>query len=116
MHDSPGELAQPFEVQDWKRGECELIPGKTAPQMQVVERDYPNVHKRFTALGPLMNSVGNGGKGIASNTADRGEQLGQLNGFVTDEAVDQGHAENRHRHRRLRTVISSRPRPTATWR
>ena len=33
--------------------------------MQVVERDYPNVYKRFTALGPLMTKVGNGGKGIA---------------------------------------------------
>ena len=33
-----------------------------------VERDYPNVYKRFTALGPLMGKVGNGGKGIAWNT------------------------------------------------
>ena len=32
MHDTPAELAQPFGVADWKRGECELIPGKTAPQ------------------------------------------------------------------------------------
>jgi nitrate reductase alpha subunit len=36
--------------------------------MPVVERDYPNVYKRFTALGPLMGKVGNGGKGIAWNT------------------------------------------------
>jgi nitrate reductase alpha subunit len=34
MHDSPSELAQPFAVKDWKRGECELIPGKTAPNLQ----------------------------------------------------------------------------------
>jgi nitrate reductase alpha subunit len=27
MHDSPSELAQPFGVQDWKRGEIDLIPG-----------------------------------------------------------------------------------------
>ena len=65
MHDSPFELAQPFDVKDWKRGDCELIPGKTAPNMVMVERDYPNAFKRFTALGPLMNKVGNGGKGIA---------------------------------------------------
>jgi nitrate reductase alpha subunit len=32
MHDTPAELAQPFGVKDWKRGECDLIPGKTAPQ------------------------------------------------------------------------------------
>ena len=77
MHDSPAELAQPFEVKDWKRGECELIPGKTAPHIAVVERDYPNVYKRFTALGPLMGKVGNGGKGIALEHADRSEAAGR---------------------------------------
>ena len=30
MHDTAGELAQPFEVKEWKKGQCELIPGKTA--------------------------------------------------------------------------------------
>jgi len=90
MHDTPGELAQPFEVKDWKRGECELIPGKTAPQMQVVERDYPNVYKRFTAVGPLLNKIGNGGKGISWNTQIEVTQLGQLNGLVSEPGVTQG--------------------------
>jgi nitrate reductase alpha subunit len=90
MHDSPAELAQPFEVQDWKRGQCDLVPGKTAPTMQVVERDYPNVYKRFTALGPLMSRLGNGGKGIAWNTEKEVEQLGQLSGLVDAEGVTQG--------------------------
>ncbi len=26
QHDSPGELSQPFEVLDWRKGECDLIP------------------------------------------------------------------------------------------
>ena len=90
MHDSPAELAQPFGVQDWKRGEIELIPGKTAPNMAVVERDYPNVYKRFIALGPLMNKVGNGGKGIAWDTKIEVTQLGQLNGLTTAEGVTCG--------------------------
>ena len=90
MHDSPSELAQPFGVQDWKRGEIDLIPGKTAPNMQVIERDYPNVYKRFTALGPLLNKAGNGGKGISWDTKIEVTQLGQLNGFVTDEGVTCG--------------------------
>ena len=90
MHDTPAELAQPFEVKDWKRGEVDLIPGKTAPQMTVVERDYPNVYKCFTALGPLMNKVGNGGKGIAWNTQTEVQQLGELNGFVTAEGATLG--------------------------
>jgi nitrate reductase alpha subunit len=28
QHDSPAELSQPFDVQDWRKGECDLIPGK----------------------------------------------------------------------------------------
>jgi nitrate reductase alpha subunit len=79
MHDTPGELGQAFEVKDWKKGECELVPGKTAPQMTVVERDYPNVYKRFTALGPLMARLGNGGKGIAWNTGTEVDFLKDLN-------------------------------------
>jgi nitrate reductase alpha subunit len=90
MHDSPAELAQPFGVQDWKRGEIDLIPGKTAPNMAVVERDYPNVYKRFIALGPLMNKVGNGGKGISWDTKIEVTQLGQLNGLTTDAGVTCG--------------------------
>ncbi|MDN3986612.1 nitrate reductase subunit alpha [Zwartia vadi] len=90
MHDTPAELAQAFEVKEWKKGECELIPGKTAPQIAVVERDYPNVYKRFTALGPLMNKVGNGGKGIGWNTELEVTQLGQLNGLTQEEGVTKG--------------------------
>ncbi|MBS0611573.1 MAG: nitrate reductase subunit alpha [Proteobacteria bacterium] len=90
MHDTAGELGQPLEVRDWKRGECELVPGKTAPAIAVVERDYPNVYKRFTALGPLMNKMGNGGKGIAWDTQTEVRQLGELNGVVRQEGVTQG--------------------------
>ncbi|GAB2744898.1 nitrate reductase subunit alpha [Melaminivora jejuensis] len=90
MHDSPQELAQPFGVSDWTRGECDLIPGKTGPQMTVVERDYPNVFKRFTALGPLMDKLGNGGKGINWDTKLEVTQLGQLNGVVREPGVSQG--------------------------
>jgi nitrate reductase alpha subunit len=90
MHDSPAELAQPFDVKEWKKGECDLIPGKTAPQITVVERDYPNTYARFTALGPLMEKVGNGGKGIAWNTAEEVRQLAELNGKVRTEGPTQG--------------------------
>ncbi|MGC1817812.1 MAG: nitrate reductase subunit alpha [Casimicrobiaceae bacterium] len=90
MHDTPAELAQPIDVADWKRGECDLVPGKTAPQITVVERDYPNVYKRYTALGPLMAKVGNGGKGIAWNTQDEVQALAELNGKVADMGATQG--------------------------
>ncbi|MGX5649902.1 nitrate reductase subunit alpha [Hydrogenophaga borbori] len=90
MHDSPAELAQPFEVKEWKKGECDLVPGKTAPQIAVVERDYPNVFKRFTALGPLMNQLGNGGKGIGWKTEQEVTQLGQLNGSTDEPGATRG--------------------------
>ncbi|HVP08554.1 MAG TPA: nitrate reductase subunit alpha [Burkholderiales bacterium] len=80
MHDTPGELGQPFEPKDWKKGECEPVPGKTMPAVTVVERDYPNVYQRFTSLGPLMEKVGNGGKGISWDTKHEVEFLGRLNG------------------------------------
>ena len=90
MHDTPAELAQAMDVKEWKRGEVALIPGKTAPQIAVVERDYPNTFKRFTALGPLMNKLGNGGKGIGWNTQDEVRQLGELNGTVQADGVSKG--------------------------
>ena len=89
-HDTPGELAQPFGVADWTRGECDLIPGKTGPQMSVVERDYPNLYHRFTALGPLMEKVGNGGKGIGWDTKAEVQQLRELNGTVPGNGPTQG--------------------------
>ncbi|MDF1482781.1 nitrate reductase subunit alpha [Extensimonas sp. H3M7-6] len=92
MHDSPAELAQPFDVKDWKKGACALIPGKTAPAITVVERDYPNTYARFTALGPLMEKIGNGGKGIAWNTVDEVRQLAELNGKVHTAGATQGMA------------------------
>jgi len=79
QHDTPGELAQP-DVKEWRKGECDLIPGKTAPSMKVVERDYPATYERFTSLGPLMEKLGNGGKGIGWNTDHEVEFLKALNG------------------------------------
>ncbi len=90
MHDSPGELAQALDVKDWKKGEVEAVPGKTMPAMTVVERDYPNTLKRFTALGPLMSKLGNGGKGMSWNTEDEVRALGELNRVVTEEGPTKG--------------------------
>ncbi len=87
QHDSPGELAQPFEVKAWWKGECDLIPGKTAPNLAVVERDYPNTFKRFTSLGPALEKLGNGGKGINWNTEDEVKFLGELNYKHTEEGA-----------------------------
>jgi nitrate reductase alpha subunit len=84
LHDSPNELAQPFEVKEWKTGACEPVPGKTMPAVAVVERDYPATYQRFTALGPLMDTIGNAVKGIAWKTGEEVEHLKELNGVHED--------------------------------
>ncbi|MGH8547410.1 MAG: nitrate reductase subunit alpha [Methylococcales bacterium] len=90
LHDTPSELGQSVEIKEWKRGECDPIPGKTMPNLIVVERDYPNTFKKFTSLGPLLNKLGNGGKGISWNTDSEVELLGKLNHTVWDEGVSLG--------------------------
>ena len=90
LHDTPAELAQPLGVMEWKKGECEPVPGKTMPNLVEVERDYPNTYKKFTAVGPLLSKLGNGGKGISWNTETELELLGSLNRRVSEEGVSKG--------------------------
>jgi nitrate reductase / nitrite oxidoreductase, alpha subunit len=92
LHDTQGELAQPMDVADWKRGECAPIPGKTMPSITVIERDYPQTYAKFTSLGPLMETLGNGGKGIGWNTEREAAFLRQLNGTVVTPGAGQGRA------------------------
>lgn len=93
QHDTPGELAQPMGVLDWKKGECEPVPGKSMPNLAVVERDYPNTYKRFTSVGPLLESLGNGGKGITWDTKEEVDFLKKLNWTHTEEGASEGRAK-----------------------
>ncbi len=91
QHDSAMELAQPFgQVQNWKRGECEPIPGKTMAAIKVVERDFTQIYNKYIALGPLMTKVGNNVKGIDWNTEQEYQELASLNGTVKEEGVSKG--------------------------
>ncbi|WP_297446523.1 nitrate reductase subunit alpha [Acidiferrobacter sp.] len=90
MHDSPSELGQPLAVRDWKRGECEPVPGKTMPQLRVVERDYGAIYQKYIALGPLLVKEGNGTKGLSWDTREAYEALGDTNHKVTLKGVAQG--------------------------
>ncbi len=56
LHDTPGEIAQRT-VRDWKLGECEPVPGKTMPNLAIVERDYVNLYNRFLSVGPGMGQL-----------------------------------------------------------
>ncbi|MGW0761065.1 molybdopterin-dependent oxidoreductase [Streptomyces sp. NPDC002814] len=81
QHDTPGEIAQPGGVvRDWKRGECDPVPGRTMPHLAVVERDYTAIGEKFTALGPLVEQPGLPAKGIALRPTEEVEDRRQLNG------------------------------------
>ncbi|MEJ7843339.1 MAG: nitrate reductase subunit alpha [Rubrobacter sp.] len=83
LHDSPDELAQPSgRVLDWKKGECEPIPGKTMPKLVVIERDYGAVAEKMKALGPAVENVGIGAKGISWKPHEEVQYLGKKNGTV----------------------------------
>ena len=107
LHDTAGELAQP-DVLDWKKGECDLVPGRTAPNYVAVERDYTSIHDRFVAVGPLLDKLGNGGKGIGWKTQREVEELRRAERRL-GRRPGQGLREDRHRHRRDRGDPDARP-------
>ena len=81
LHDTPDELAQPLgKVLDWKRGECEPVPGQTMPKLVVVERDYGAVLDKWLALGPLVDELGTGTKGIGWKPLLEVDELRRRNG------------------------------------
>jgi nitrate reductase alpha subunit len=81
LHDTPEELAQPGgEVRDWRKGECDPVPGKTMPKLVAVERDYGAVAEKMQALGPLVEEAGIGAKGVSWKPAAEVDELAKRNG------------------------------------
>ena len=39
-------------------GECPAVPGRTMPNLVVVERDYPAVAEKMASIGPLIDRLG----------------------------------------------------------
>jgi len=85
LHDTPEELAQPLgEVRDWRRGECEAVPGRTMPKFVAIERDYTAVGARMRALGPLVEELGVGAKGVTFKPDREVAELRRRNGTVRE--------------------------------
>lgn len=61
-HDSKDEISQ-MKMQDWSKGECEPIPGKTMHKIVVVERDYTQIYNKYISLGEGIAKGGLGGHG-----------------------------------------------------
>lgn len=89
-HDSAMELSGTVSAIDWKNSGADIKPGINFPKVISVKRNYPGTYKRFTSLGPLMKSMGNGGKGLSWSTETEVDFLGKLNDVIIDEGETLG--------------------------
>jgi nitrate reductase / nitrite oxidoreductase, alpha subunit len=89
LHDTPDAMATPGGVvRDWKSGEVEPIPGVTMPKFVLVERDYPNVAAKMSALGPLVETLGTATKGVSVKPTPEVDYLKRKNGVVHGGIAD----------------------------
>jgi nitrate reductase alpha subunit len=83
LHDTPDEMANPYgRVRDWKRGECEPIPGQTMPKLVPVERDYTAIADKMASLGPLLDTLGATTKGVTFQVGKELDYLREKNGVA----------------------------------
>lgn len=88
-HDTPDAMANPHGVvRDWKKGECEPIPGVTMPKLVEVERDYGAVAQKMNALGPLVDTLGATTKGVTFELSQQVDYLRAKNGAVRGGVAD----------------------------
>ena len=88
-HDTPEAMATVHgRVLDWKKGECEPVPGKTLPVLAEVTRDYASVYEKMIAIGPLMEKVGMLTKGVKYDVQREMDILRQRNGVTRGGAGD----------------------------
>lgn len=90
-HDSVSEISQPMGlVKDWAKGEIEAIPGKTMPNLSIVERDYTQIHDKYISLGPNLATGKAGAHGISFSVAEEYEELKQISGVHFDDSIKNG--------------------------
>ncbi len=90
-------------------------PRENSTSIALVERDYPATWERFTSLGPLLDKLGNGGKGISWNTQSEVDFLGKLN-YVKPDGPAKGRPRSTAPLTPLKLFSASRRKPTARWR
>ncbi|MCA8938334.1 MAG: nitrate reductase subunit alpha [Planctomycetes bacterium] len=73
-HDTPAEIA-PETLPNWWDGDDEAIPGKTMPNIGMIERDYTKVYEKFCALGPNVRTQGLGAHGTHYDCGDLYDEL-----------------------------------------
>ncbi len=87
QHDTPGQVAQPGgKVYDWKDTDLPCVPGKNAPALMVVERDYTAIADKLLSVGPLADRLGFTVKNITYDVKHAVERLGKLHGVMSHGA------------------------------
>ena len=82
-HDSVDETAQPGgRVLDWKTGDASPQPGVNMPKLITIERDFAAVAEKMAAIGPLVEILGTGVKGITWVPTGAVDYLRRVNGTV----------------------------------
>ena len=81
-HDTEDEIAQPT-IQDWYKGECEAIPGKTMHKIAIEERDYTKIHDKYITLGRNFRNKGGGAHGSSYACDDLYDDMITSNHFST---------------------------------
>lgn len=90
-HDSISEISQPMGlVKDWTKGEVPAIPGKTMPNFTIVERDYTQIHHKYSSLGPNLATGKAGAHGVSFSVAEEYEELKKISGVHYDESIRHG--------------------------
>lgn len=90
-HDSISEISQPMGlVKDWAKGEVPAIPGKTMPNFTIVERDYTQIHHKYSSLGPNLATGKAGAHGVSFSVAEEYEELKKISGVHYDETIRHG--------------------------
>lgn len=99
---------------DWRKGECDLIPGK--PHRRLPRGTRLSCHReRFTSLGPLLDKLGNGGKGISWNTQSEVDFLGKLN-YVKPDGPAKGRPRIDSAIDASEVILSLAPETNGGWR
>ena len=87
QHDTPGQVAQPGgKVYDWKDTDLPCVPGKNAPALMIVERDYTAIADKLGTVGPLADRLGFTVKNITYDVKHAVERLGKLHGVMSHGA------------------------------
>jgi nitrate reductase alpha subunit len=81
-HDTEDEIAQPT-IQDWYKGECEAIPGKTMHKIAIEERDYTKIYDKYITLGRNFRNKGGGAHGSSYACDDLYDDMITSNHFST---------------------------------